>query len=114
MKKKYPDIKYFVNIPNLKNYASFHEYRKGQEIFYKDHLPYGLFVLLAGEVEIIYDSKNSKIIAQKAFLGFDSFMNDKPYSVTAKAQTDCQVYFLSGRDYNNLVQNNGGLLSGVY
>lgn len=104
-KNFYSEIKYFSpqNMPELKDIASFHNYRKGQTFFYKGHVPYGLFVLISGEVEIKYGKDRVERVESPAFLGISAFMKKSFYAGTAKALSNCEIYFLSFSVYKNLI-----------
>lgn len=101
----------FQNMPEMNENISFHRFKKGQIIFYEGHIPYGLFILVSGNVQIIssknnYQSDKRKIISNPAFLGTFAFKNKIPFSATLKALTDCDVYFLSYSYYHNLQGSN--------
>ena len=90
----------------LKNKASLHNFKTGQTIYYKEHLPYGLFFLIEGTVQInIKRGKISKINAP-AIIGYNSFINMSEYTETAIAYSDCTVYFLSHAGYKEILSVN--------
>lgn len=77
-------------------------FNQGQVIYYKDHLPYGLFFLTDGSVEIKKGKKTKNLIPMKV-LGVNSFLNRKAYSYTVRALSDCTLKFLSSSSYRELL-----------
>lgn len=101
------EIKYFSfqKMPDLKDIASFHTYGKGQIIFYEGHLPYGIFILTTGDVEIKYGNSKIERATSPSFLGYSAFINKTVYSATVRATTYCEAYFLSTSVFQNLKEN---------
>jgi CRP-like cAMP-binding protein len=91
------DIKFFSSesLPVLDESGTLQLFRKGQTIFYSGHVPYGLFILLSGEVELKSDNKKTAVINSNSLLGLSAFLNKKPYNVTARAISDCRIFFIS-------------------
>ena len=74
-------------------------FSKGQVLFYEGHYPYGLFVLLSGEISFtkngiqcrdhhLWQSPKGNVI------GVESFTDDTPSCCTSTATDDCRVMFL--------------------
>jgi CRP-like cAMP-binding protein len=93
------------DLTDLNDIATSHIFKPGQVIFYEGHLPYGLFILLDGTIEMI-NKKNCEKINAGAILGINSFLNSDFYSGTAKAVTSCKVNFLSKSTFHDLAQKN--------
>ncbi len=71
--------------------ASFH---RGQILFYKGHLPAGLFVLYAGSVSF-KTSKIKKVMTQTpSILGLHELVKDAPHSTTCFAKSDVESIFI--------------------
>lgn len=96
----------FQNMPKLDDFATLHIFKKGHILFYKEHLPYGLFVLITGQVEIEYDEKKKEVVDSSALLGITAFNEKTPYSATAKALTNCSAYFISFTVFQDLCEKN--------
>jgi signal-transduction protein with cAMP-binding, CBS, and nucleotidyltransferase domain len=90
----YKDYSSFDSMPKLDDFVSLQVYKKDQVIFYKEHLPYGLFILVSGKVEVCL-GKRREVVSEHSFLGLTSFLKNKPYNSNAKAVTDCIFYFIS-------------------
>lgn len=101
------DIKSFTerDLPDISNFVTNHIFKPGQVIFYEGHMPYGIFFLVDGIVELELDGKSKKVEAG-AVLGINSFLNSSLYSCTAKAITVCNTNFLSKSAYMNLNNSN--------
>lgn len=84
-------------------------FNQGQVIYYKDHLPYGLFFLTDGAVEIKKGKKTKNLIPLKV-LGVNSFLNKKAYPYTVRALSDCTLKFLSSSSYRELLIKKDPLL----
>ncbi len=102
------DIKNFSfgSMPNIDDFMSSHIFKKGQTIFYKGHIPYGLFILLNGEVEIQYDNKKYQRVSGNVILGLSAFLKKTPNLTTIKAISNCNTLFLSNSVYNELKDDN--------
>lgn len=92
------------NLNKLNNYSSKILFRPGQIIYYKDHKPYGLYILEEGTIEIDY-KKYRENIKPITPLALNSFSQSTPYKGTAKAITVCLVSFLSKNKYIDLLNN---------
>lgn len=73
---------------------------KDQVLFYEGHYPYGLFVILEGEVVFtkegiscgenhFWQSPRGRVI------GFDPLVEQTPSCCTSRATQDCRVVFIS-------------------
>ena len=76
------------------------DFKTGQVIFYEGHQPYGVYVLRKGRVRLFQrpeegDEKLIQIIEAGYVFGEESFLEDKPYEFSAKAETDISVSFFS-------------------
>jgi CRP-like cAMP-binding protein len=102
------EIKYgsFQKMPGWQTNVSKHKFNKGQIIFYEGHLPYGIFILLSGEIELKYGNSNLERVSSPALLGSFAFINNTVYSGTARAFTACETYFLSILAFQDLVEKN--------
>lgn len=92
------------NLTDLDKYTSKVVFRPGQIIYYKGHIPYGIYILTEGMIEIDYTKYSEKVEAVNTF-GINSFINNSCYSGTAKAISTCTVSFLSKSQYNELVNH---------
>ena len=106
-----PEVIHFPykDMPNLEGCASFNVFRKGQTIFYKGHSPYGLYILVTGEVDVIYSDKDVEKVDSSSFLGVSAFLKKSVYSASAITLTNCNVYFLSTGVYKDLLEQNNTL-----
>lgn len=108
---KYQDIENISleDFHKIENLTTTHVFKPEQIIFYKDHIPYGVFILLEGEIEI--KGKNKKISRANSpiILGYSSFVNKGTYQFTAKAVTLCKINFISGSLYDKLLSDSKGL-----
>jgi CRP-like cAMP-binding protein len=100
----------FQNMSGLQNIVSSHKFAEGQTIFYEGHLPYGIFILLTGEVELKYVNSKVEKVSSPALIGISAFMNKTVYSGTARAITACEIFFLSTSVYLALAEKNDPLL----
>lgn len=105
------DIK---NIPEtqlsrLESLCSTITFKPGQVVYYKEHLPYGIFFLVKGLAEIKGSRKSEKIEPIK-ILGLNSFLKNKSYPFTVKALSVCTVKFLSTTAYNDLIKKRDPIL----
>lgn len=108
------DVKsfYLSELPDLQESTTSHFFKPGQIIFYEGHIPYGLFILLDGTIEICVDNTSEKLEGC-AILGINSFLNTRYYPVTAKAITTCKVNFLSKTAFHELSDKNYQVLSWI-
>lgn len=74
------------------------DFKKGQVLFYRGHLPYGVFVLVSGTVQLMYENASgSKVKARlPEFVpfGLDFVTMNAEYPCTAVAESDINVLFL--------------------
>lgn len=73
------------------------QYRPGQVLFYLDHRPMGLWLLLHGEVILRGRNQQRTYVTAPAVLGFVQLQTDVSYPATAQATTACEVVFI-GRE----------------
>jgi CRP-like cAMP-binding protein len=98
------------DLSDLTENTSIHIFKPGQIIYYQGHLPYGLFFLRKGKIEI-KNKYDSEIVETWAVLGFNSFLNSLGYSATAKAITECELNFLSKTAYLGFTVKNNQFIS---
>ncbi|MFN8575384.1 MAG: cyclic nucleotide-binding domain-containing protein [Candidatus Sericytochromatia bacterium] len=104
MKLGYDNTKFILdNLDDIDKYTSTILFKAGQIIFYKDHEPYGLYILKDGTVEINYKKYSEKINPVTAF-GVNSFVQNTIYKGTAKAIKPCTISFLSRTKYKELIE----------
>ncbi len=75
-------------------------FRKGQVLFYEGHYPYGLFVLMSGQVSFTREGIPSGDDHRWPFLkreaiGVEALVKNEAYCCTCTAVRDCQAVFLS-------------------
>lgn len=93
------------NLEQLNKFVSCHSFKKNQVIFYEGHIPYGLFILFEGEIEII--EKNWKRrVSPISIIEKNIFFEKQVYNSTAKSIADSKLYFLSTESYMKLKENN--------
>lgn len=99
-------------LPDFNSVVTEHFYRQGQVLFYKGHLPCGLFILTRGDLKLNYDNQSNSIIKPFMLLGSTVFDDrTQPYPATAEAHSDCELKFLSLRAYQDLPQTNVRVLN---
>jgi CRP-like cAMP-binding protein len=75
-------------------------FRSGQTLIYKDHIPYGAFVILKGRVELIGGERGCgreelRRIPQGEVVGLDSALKGSPSCCDVVASEDCRAVFIS-------------------
>ena len=91
------------NLHEIERHSSKVTFKPGQIIFYKGHVPYGLYILTEGTIEINYNKKSSEKVRAVNALGVNSFIEEDCFSGTAKALSLCTVAFLSKNKYNEII-----------
>ena len=76
------------------------QFHEGQVLFYEGHMPYGLFILLKGNVTFTKDGSPSPddhrwSSPKGVIIGMEPFLNQSPYCCTGTAQQDCRAIFIS-------------------
>ena len=93
-------------IPERGENITTHIFRPNQVIFYKGHFPYGIFILLKGEIKLEYSEKVSENVKECSILGINSLLNNTEYLYTVKTVSTCKVCFLSTNIYKDLLLKN--------
>lgn len=74
-------------------------FQAGQVLFYEGHNPYGIFVLLTGDVhfsrEVGTADDHRESFSKGVVLGLEAFLEEKPYCCTCTASRPTQVVFIS-------------------
>ncbi|HSA60293.1 MAG TPA: cyclic nucleotide-binding domain-containing protein [bacterium] len=75
-------------------------FRRGQTLIYKDHSPYGVFVILRGRVELTggteeCEHEEIKRIPQGDVVGLHSVLNGTHSCCDVVAAEDCRTIFIS-------------------
>lgn len=70
------------------------QYRPGQIMFYLDHRPMGLWLLLHGEVILRGRNQQRTYVTAPAVLGLAQLQSEASYPATAQATTACEVVFI--------------------
>lgn len=83
----------------LKHGAILMEFKSGQEIFYENHVPYGVFIVLEGKLELIKHNNDEEHIKSYAPLnvpiGLDLLIHESSYPFTGIARSPLKVLFIS-------------------
>ena len=85
------------------------EFKDGQVVFHKDHMPYGVYVLVQGEVCLAKEesAKNHKgMIVPNVPVGIDLLLKNMSYPYTAVAKSDCKGFFIPKKDILGLFREN--------
>lgn len=69
-------------------------YAPSQVLFYRDHVPMGLWVLHKGEVVLREDGRITAYVVGPCLLGLKELMARTPYPLTAQAMTTCEMGFI--------------------
>lgn len=84
-------------------------YRAGQDLFYEGHQPYGLFVILTGQVLLKKHGKQCVEHFWEAPRGkvpeLDAWMSHSPLCCQGIAVSDCEVIFLPNSLLNQFVKD---------
>lgn len=74
------------------------EFKKGQVLFYRGHLPYGVFLLVSGKAKLLYENasgqKTTARFPESVPFGFDFIAMGSAYPCTAVTESDVSVLFL--------------------
>lgn len=91
-----------------------HQYHKGQVLFYKGHLPYGIFIIVSGQVHLVGTEETNPEQGFPALLynpiGFDLLFSRQCYPFTAIAQSDVKAVFIAKSSLNKLCQQSEPVL----
>lgn len=73
-------------------------FKGGQTLFYQGHLPYGVFVIASGWVDLVFEEKNGLRETFRAPLntpiGIDLLYDSFPYPFTAIAREPVVAFFI--------------------
>src|SRR3989338_6277077 len=75
-------------------------FRKGQNTFYEGHQPYGIFLLISGNIKFSNKAKSCSEnhfwrCGSKKIIGLEFLENGTPFCFSCRATSDCSVIFLS-------------------
>jgi CRP-like cAMP-binding protein len=89
----------------------FNTYKKGQVIFHEGNRPFGIFCVFKGKVKVSRLSADGKehivrLARSGDVLGYRSLIENAKYSASAIALDDTEACFVSGTDFNRLVDEN--------
>jgi CRP/FNR family transcriptional regulator, cyclic AMP receptor protein len=79
-------------------------YRSGDAIFREGDIPYCMFVILTGTVEVRRGSRRIEQVGPGQALGIVSVLDGEERTVTAEAITDCEVAAIDRRKFRSLVE----------
>lgn len=74
-----------------------HRYRPGEEIFYRDHFPCGVFVIQAGSLDLFFDKRSKPPphrIGPGCVVGLPLFREDAPYPASAIVAEELHASFI--------------------
>lgn len=104
----------FISIKDcevLRNYGTFHNVNKNQVIYYKGHYPYGIFVVVNGEILIETSKRSKAIIKSPVILGYNSFIKNSAYPITSVALTNANVFYISKTRFEEDLLNNEDVIN---
>jgi len=83
-------------------------YKKGQNIFYTDRKPTGIYCLNSGSIKIFKVGENGKeqivrFVTPGSLLGIRAFMGGRKYAATATAMEDSFVCFIEKKTFFRLI-----------
>lgn len=74
------------------------QYHKGHVIFYEGHIPYGIYLLKSGKIQLTRTNmegrKENLSEAETTLLGLFHLITNTPHCATAQAKTDVEVLFI--------------------
>lgn len=74
-------------------------FHRGQVLFYEGHMPYGIFLVRSGQVELSSCGEScaaeSWSAPQGKIFGISHVVAGSPFCCTGVAATDCEVIFIS-------------------
>lgn len=79
-------------------------YRPGDAIFREGDVPYCMYVILSGTVEVRRGSRRIEEVGPGQALGIVSLLDGEQRTVTAEATTDCEVAAIDRRKFRGLVE----------
>lgn len=89
----------------------FNTYKKGQVIFHEGNRPFGVFCVFKGKVKVSRTGADGKehiirLARSGDLLGYRSLVGNAKYTASAIALDDTEACFVSGTDFNKLVDGN--------
>jgi CRP-like cAMP-binding protein len=76
----------------------------GERLFAEGGLPEGVYVLHAGEVELVFTSREGepkplRVVRAGRILGLSSVVMQRPHDCSAVARTECEVGFVEREEF---------------
>ena len=96
-------------VKELKSVATPIIIRKGNVLFRAGQPVRGAFVIRRGQVTMMLDHSAcypARTVGAGRILGLPATFSGEPYSLTAEAKTDCNLYFISRAMMLNLLRHN--------
>jgi CRP-like cAMP-binding protein len=85
-----------------------YQYHKDQVLFYEGHLPYGIFIIVSGKVNLVCNDRETQEKGSSTPLyhpiGFDILLSQQHYPFTAIAQNDVKAVFIAKSCLRKLCQ----------
>ena len=87
-------------------------YDAGQTLFYKDHRPYGVYVLHSGYVELFKEEQESALSSVKPgeMIGLALLLFGETYPYSGRAAEPVEASFIHRNVIEDLIRNNDPLL----
>jgi CRP/FNR family transcriptional regulator, cyclic AMP receptor protein len=88
----------------FRNATDFEMIKAGETIFSQGDEGNEMFVIIEGEVDIIFNGTRIETITEGAALGEIALIDSRPRTATAVAKTDCKLARLDEKRFTFLVQ----------
>ena len=88
----------FKNESNAKSFTS------GQPIFNEGDQAEEMYIVIQGQVDILYDGRVLETVETGGVLGELALIDNSPRSATAIAKTDCRIAGIDQRRFTFLIQ----------
>ena len=89
----------------------------GSPLFREGNAPEAVYFVKAGEVTLTMHAAGKSIVSFRAgpgsLLGLPAILGNKPYSLTAVAEGDVEVYKIAGDEFREMVAQDGRMGSEV-
>ena len=83
-------------------------FHRGQVLFYEGHLPYGVFLIRSGHVELSSCGENcaaeSWSTPEGKIFGISHVLSGSPFCCTGTAAVDCEVVFIAKSELEALLR----------